>query len=182
MRGCSARTPAPASFHLLVEVDCTASRVLTWRSTPRRRALLCGRSGGGRSRGKGVLGVERRGVDDLCAGRFSRSERLALQRGRGEIENRDRTLSTTFPKIPSAPLTSSPPFFALHSANSQGGSREAANARPSSSDTVRLNSLSTLFPTIILTTSLLAGPVPANVSSSLIHDARESNVSRAVMS
>ena len=42
--------------------------------------------------------------------------------------------------------------------------------------------LSTLLPTIILTTSRLAGPVPANVSSSLIHDPSDSNVSRAVMS
>lgn len=136
-------------------------------------------------------------------------------------ENKQRrglTLSTTFPKMPSSPLTSSPPFFAEHSMNIQGGSREAANAWPSAVETVRENScecrcmresrtsstktrtrarmdpilaeaprqsaltLSTLFPTIIRTTSLLAGPVPANVSSSLIHDDSDSNVSRAVMS
>lgn len=53
---------------------------------------------------------------------------------------RGLTLSTTFPKMPSSPLTSSPPFFAEHSMNIQGGSREAANAWPSAVETVRENS------------------------------------------
>jgi hypothetical protein len=57
-----------------------------------------------------------------------------------EAEKTTRTLSTTLLKMPSAPLTSSPPFLAEHSMNIQGGSRLAANACPSAVETVRENS------------------------------------------
>ena len=47
---------------------------------------------------------------------------------------------------------------------------------------MRRRTLSVLLPTIMRTTSLEPEPVPANVSSSAIHEASDSNVSRAVMS